>query len=489
MNQPDPSQRLSSDIQIPTCHGGLEALNEEHSYFIEDIEGALPQDLVGTFYRNGPGRLKVGDDTFGHWFDGDGMICALSFTPGRAHFMNRYVRTPKYVKETRLNRIEYRGFGTQRPGGLWANFLRPPANPANTNTVLHGNKLLALNEGGRPFRLDPSNLDTIGEYNYEGSLKPYNVFSAHGKIDPRSGNYYNFGSGFGGVGLSGLKPCLYLYKISGNGEMVTTSKLDIESFPFCHDYVISDKYAVFFLSSIVLENFFDILLGRTSLADQASYNPNRPMKILIVSLDDFSKVCEVETEPGATIHFGNAWQTGDELFVDVMVQDNFDANDMLRDVFNSEKFGGGEYRRYQIDLNRKTAVHSKVCDTESEFPTFDTRYTGLLNRQTYSAVSVDNGHNSFFNGIQRVSHDGEVELLELSPGYFGSEPLFAPGSGSRDEGDGYILELVYNAHAHRSELVILSGNSLHTEVARLILKHHIPHQFHGFFATEVRAEF
>ena len=44
--------------EIPSCRGGLENLDEEHSYWIDEIEGEVPIDLEGTFFRNGPGRIK-----------------------------------------------------------------------------------------------------------------------------------------------------------------------------------------------------------------------------------------------------------------------------------------------------------------------------------------------------------------------------------------------------------------------------------------------
>ena len=43
---------VKGNNEIPTCHGGLENLDEEHSYTITDIEGDLPSDLTGTFFRN-----------------------------------------------------------------------------------------------------------------------------------------------------------------------------------------------------------------------------------------------------------------------------------------------------------------------------------------------------------------------------------------------------------------------------------------------------
>ncbi len=87
---------IPGDNQIPTCHRGLENLDEEHDYWIDEVDGDLPDDLQGTFFRNGPGRQKIGETPYGHWFDGDGMICAVTFDSVRVHVKNRYVRTPKY---------------------------------------------------------------------------------------------------------------------------------------------------------------------------------------------------------------------------------------------------------------------------------------------------------------------------------------------------------------------------------------------------------
>ncbi|MEM7017926.1 MAG: carotenoid oxygenase family protein, partial [Pseudomonadota bacterium] len=256
--------------EIPTCHAGHEPLNEELSYWVDDIEGTLPKNLTGTFFRNGPGRLKVGNDQFGHWFDGDGMLCAFSFVNGKVHFKNRYVRTPKYVKESETGRIEFRGFGTQRHGGLLGNLFKLPANPANTSIAYHGDHLLALNEGGKPFKLLPDTLETVGEYTYEGELGPANVFSAHGKIEPKSGYYFNFGSGVD-IKLTGMKGGLNLYRINPQGKLDKKGTVPLDTFPFCHDCAITDRYGIYFINSIVIENGMGIMLGSSSIADNIAY--------------------------------------------------------------------------------------------------------------------------------------------------------------------------------------------------------------------------
>ena len=116
--------QISGTNVIPTCHGGLENLDDEHSYLIEEIEGVVPSDLNGTFFRNGPGRQRIGDQKYGHWFDGDWYVMRIYFQKGKVHFKNRYVRTPKYVEETVAQTIKYRGFGTQIPGGMRKNLFK-----------------------------------------------------------------------------------------------------------------------------------------------------------------------------------------------------------------------------------------------------------------------------------------------------------------------------------------------------------------------------
>jgi all-trans-8'-apo-beta-carotenal 15,15'-oxygenase len=126
------------------------------------VDGEVPTELSGTFFRNGPGRQRIGGRPYGHWLDGDGMLCAFTFLDGRVHFRNRYARTPKYVEETAAQAVLYRGFGTQIPGGWRRNILKMLANPANTDTIYHGGHLLALNEGGKPWELRPDTLDAGG---------------------------------------------------------------------------------------------------------------------------------------------------------------------------------------------------------------------------------------------------------------------------------------------------------------------------------------
>lgn len=477
------SSVLKGSNEAPSCHGGLENLDEEHDYWIEDIDGEVPANLSGTFLRNGPGRQRIGGRPYGHWFDGDGMLSQFSFVDGRVHFRNAYVRTPKYVEETAAQKILYRGFGTQIPGGWTKNVLRFPANPANTSIIYHGGKLLALNEGGRPWEVRPGSLETVGEYDYEGALAR-KTFSAHGKVHPRTGHYFNFGAGASGAGIK-PQPCLNLYRIDASGTMINTGQVPLETFPFCHDFALSDKYGIYFINSIVFGGMGKFVLGTGTMSDGVHFDNDQALKIIVVDLDTLQVAREFETDPGAIIHFGNAFDDGDEVVVDGMFQDNFAANETLADVFNpSGRFGGGYYNRYRLNMASGAMTCERISDQECEFPTFNPQVAGQRHGMTWTACSVDNGANSFFNGFQRVDFDGHSTLVTLPPGHYGSEPMFAPAADAAREDDGYLLEVVYDGFKHRSELQVYRADDVADRVCTLRLPHHLPHQFHGHFVSQ-----
>ena len=112
-------------------------VREEHDGPLEIVEGAIPPELRGVLYRNGPGRLERGGHVYGHLFDGDGMICRYAFEGGAVRYRNRFVRTREYLDEEQADQIRYRNFGTNLPGGMLANIGRLRfKNAANTHVML-----------------------------------------------------------------------------------------------------------------------------------------------------------------------------------------------------------------------------------------------------------------------------------------------------------------------------------------------------------------
>ena len=71
---------------------------------LEVVEGKVPEDLSGTFYRathDPQFPPYLGDDIY---VNGDGMISMFRFENGHVDFKSRYVRTDRYVMQEKARR-------------------------------------------------------------------------------------------------------------------------------------------------------------------------------------------------------------------------------------------------------------------------------------------------------------------------------------------------------------------------------------------------
>ena len=81
--------------KTPSYTGVFEPIRIESDVADLDIEGEVPADLDGAFYRVQPDPKfppLLGDDIA---FNGDGMIAQFRFKGGRVDFKQRYVQTDK----------------------------------------------------------------------------------------------------------------------------------------------------------------------------------------------------------------------------------------------------------------------------------------------------------------------------------------------------------------------------------------------------------
>ena len=155
------------------------------------IAGAVPADLYGTYYRNGPNARFAPLGSYTYPLDGDGMLHAVHFRDGRATYSNRYVRTPSMAAEERAGRALWGGIMTpMMPSAeevgpeLAATYKDLP----DVNVVSHAGRLLALAESARPFEMTDM-LDTVGPCYFDGKL-PKGI-TAHPKIDPVTGELWS----------------------------------------------------------------------------------------------------------------------------------------------------------------------------------------------------------------------------------------------------------------------------------------------------------
>ena len=467
---------------------GYESQPNECDYWIEDIEGEIPADLNGTFFRNGPGLLDINGQKIAHPFDGDGMISAIAIKNGRARYQNRYVETEGYLAEKKAGKILYRGvFGTQKPGGWLANiFDLKVKNIANTNIIYWGGKLLALWEAGQPHRLDPKTLATIGLDDLDGILESGQAFSAHPRIekgkDGKNDVLINFSV------KPGLSSTITIFEFDTKGKLLKRQERIIPGFAFLHDMVITPNYCIFFQNPVSL-NPFPFLLGLKSAGQCITFNPNLPTQIILIPRNGKDEMKILETEPCFVFHHANAWEENGFVFVESIVYKSFPQVEPNADFLDVD-FDGipeGQLWRFQMDLEAQKVEHQLIESRTCEFPTLHPDRVGQPYRYLYIGAADAPTGNAPLQAVLKIDWEtGERQIWSAAPRGFAGEPIFVPRPGGAAEDDGWLLVLMYDGANHRSELVILDAGDLTKEpVARLHLKHHVPYGLHGSFTPEL----
>ena len=466
---------------------GYTSQPNEYGYWIEDIEGEIPNGLQGTLFRNGSGLLDVGESPLAHPFDGDGMVCRFSFFPnGKVYFHNRFVRTEGSLADQKAQKILYRGFATQKPGGWLANFLDLKLkNVANTSVLYWADRLWALWEAGQPHRLDPATLETLGCDRFlESVLQPGQPLSAHPRIIKDENTNEEILVTYGTRGALSSK--LTIFEFDRRGKLLKQHAHSLAGFGFLHDMLVTSSTCIFINNSFVFDGL-SFLLGLKGGEECLKFQRDRPTQIILVSRHDDFKMQIVETDPCFAFHHGNAWEEEGKIWFDSVGYDSFPQTQTGQDFRQNAPylFPKGQLYRFCIDRDRQTVRSYLLEERGCEFPTINRDRCGRSYRYVYLGAAHAVDENAPLQAILKIDwQTGERQLWSVAPRGFVSEPIFVPAPDGREEDEGWLLVLVYDAAKHRSKLVILDARDLHRgAIAQLHLTHHIPHDFHGTWTS------
>ncbi|MCW6035024.1 carotenoid oxygenase family protein [Spirulina subsalsa FACHB-351] len=485
-------QRSNLSYNLKDWQGGYESLRQESAYWIDEVEGEVPTQLEGTFFRNGPGLFDIGGQSIKHPFDGDGMVCAFSFRGGRVHFQNRFVRTEGFLKEQAAGKILYRGvFGTQKPGGWLANLLDMQfKNIANTNVLYWGGKLLALWEGAEPHRLDPKNLETVGLDYLGGMLKPGQAFAAHPRLDPASI-------------WDGGEPCLVnfstevgastqirVYEFSLEGKLRRQQVHSVPGFAFIHDFALTPHYYIFFQNPVKF-NPLPYLLGLRGAGECMDLQTEQPTRIIVIPRDvNASQGVQIlESPAGFIFHHANAFEVDErKIAVDSVCYASYVKlkNEVDFREVDFEALEPGLLWRFHLDLDQQTVKRECWGERCCEFPVVHPEKVGRNARYVYLGAGHATGGNAPLQAVVKMDlWEKRSDCYSFAPRGYVGEPIFVPKPEGEAEDEGWLLVLVYDASHHRSKLVILDAQDLaQGAIATLHLKHHIPYGLHGTWTPE-----
>ena len=431
--------------------GNFAPVPEEVTASDLEVRGAIPPELAGCYYRNGP-NPRSGDSP--HWFLGDGMIHGVAFEGGEARwYRNRWVRTRPF-SEGDENAILVSDEGV----------IDRTVAKANTHVIGHAGKLLALVESSFPTELTRE-LETVGIYDFDGRLAT--AMTAHPKICPTTGELHFFGYSF-------MPPYLTYHVADASGVLVKSEEIPGPGPTMMHDFAITESQVVFLDLPIVFSPE-QLALGTMPY----TWNDDYGARLGVMPRGGTgADVRWFEIDPCYIFHPLNAFDEGDQVVLDVARYP-----ELWRE--GPADFRTSSLHRFRIDRTSGRVSDAALDDRGVEFPRVDPRREGRPYRFGY-AVQYENGPDApAFNAlIQYDLERGTSRRHDFGPGRVPGEAVFVPASADSAEDEGWALALVYDETRNGSELVILDATSFDKPpVASIALPQRVPFGFHGSWVS------
>jgi all-trans-8'-apo-beta-carotenal 15,15'-oxygenase len=460
--------------------GLLTSLPEEHDYACE-VEGQL-DGLNGTLYRVGPGLYDRGADRKRMMLDGDGMVQALRFRGGQAHFRNRFVRTNKFVEEAAANRFLYPTFSCHGSGPWRNNLGLSLPNQANTTVLAWGGKLWAFDEGQQPYALD-DRLETLGQ----PPLDPKNpdlAYWAHWKLDASHHQVHCLSIS------QGRKPTATINSLAADGSVAVRRSIELPRVVYIHDWFVTEKHFAFLLHPAYIDfaKMLQVLIGRETFSEAIQWRPERG-GVLVVAERDSDAVRTIECPACWMWHAINAYEDGDRLMLDFIgaeVGGGLGTGDsplfqVMRGVLPDDLGNASNFlRRWEVDL-AAGGIAEHVIDASANFELPGMSATERT-KPYCSAFMVRSAAGELFpNAICRLDgRDLSTMSYEFGAGEYCGEPVVLDCIGGPRAK--YLVTPVYSAASKRSSFALLDMEDISTgPVARIHLRHHVPVSFHGYW--------
>lgn len=467
------------------------ALRMEIPYVECTVEGTLPNELQGAFFRLG-GRWyyppKFSDDIPLH---ADGFMSMFRIQDGRVGYAGRFVETDRLRANREKGRMRfgyYRNRITDDPDVAGIN-----ASAANTAAFAFAGKLLALKEDSLPYEIDPVTLETIGMFDFGGAFRS-KTFTAHPKVDGGTGELVTFGYQAEGP----LTEDVFLYVIAPDGTVRNEIRIKVPWLDMIHDIAITRDHILLPLGGFAVD--------RDRLADGGAlwqWDPGVPARIGILRRDGDGSDLRWFTGPKrCLLHTFNAFESGTKIVLDAPFYRG-NPFPFLRSVDGSPwhpSFGEAVVRRLTFD----PASSGNAWKEEVLFDTIigdlgdvDPRKMGDQHRYCFSGHELpraeDEKEASFARPPWPISNsyvrfdiqERAMEMLRLPSHVSLGECVFVPRSPSSPEGDGFLIGVGDDLIDQVSHLIVADASNLEAgPVATARLPFQAGPQVHGCWVFE-----
>ncbi|MFK8043043.1 carotenoid oxygenase family protein [Congregibacter sp.] len=472
-------------LDNPYLHGPYAPTVHEISQDGLAVEGELPTDLVGGYFRNGPNPVYEPKNRY-HPFDGDGMVHGVYFKGGEASYSNRWIKTEALEGERQSGR-------SISPGvmGPFDYSVSPFGikDTSNTDVAYYRNQLITMwYNAGNPCALHGQSLDTMQGFDIAG--RKHRRMSAHSSVDWATGEFLFFDYGD--------EPPFMTYGVAdASGKLLHETEVELPGPRLPHDMGYTENYMVlhdlpfFHDMNVLRQHRRRVLTFHTDIPTRFGIAPRYPDRA------GSSAVKWFECEPCYILHTSNCWEEGDWVIMDGCRSTNPmpDAGGDGGELAHMLAYMRLEANNYRWRFNLKTGEvrEGDLDDLNTEFNKINLHFKGVKSRYAYHQripLLHEGGHTLRFTGLVKYDNDsGRRWEWDYGPGVFGSEAVFAPRVGAgRDsaEDDGYVITLATDSKDWSSWSLVFDASDIEQgPIARVRMPQRVPY---GFHATWVRGE-
>ena len=420
------------------------------------VTGTIPAGLDGRYLRIGPNPVTPPDAASYHWFLGDGMAHGVRIQGGKAlWYRNRWVRS---------NAVSAALGEPPVPGAR-----NPRSDTANTNIVGIGGRTYAIVEaGGKPVELD-DDLNTLAHNPFDGTLE--NGFSAHPHIDPATGHSHAI------TYDAATQDRVWHVVVDAQGKVIREEPVRVAGGPSIHDCAITENHVLVFDLPVTF-SMKSLLQGHSF---PYAWNESHAARVGLLPKNGTSDdVIWCDVDPAYVFHPANARENADgSVSVEVIAHDS---------MFARSRFGPDSRRsrleRWDIDPKARSVARHVLHDRNQEFPRYDERRTCGAYRYVYTMALPDADHVEMTIAATSLYkhdlHSGETCTHDFGPDRHPGEFVFIPAREDAAEDEGWLMGLVVDMAAGKTELVILDAQNFGgTPQAVIHIPHRVPPGFHG----------
>ncbi|MEZ5743299.1 MAG: carotenoid oxygenase family protein [Sphingomonadaceae bacterium] len=440
-------------------------------------EGTIPAELNGAFFRVQPDPQfppRLGDDIA---FNGDGMITRFHIHDGQCDFRQRWAKTDKWKLENEAGKALF---------GAYRNPLTDDESvkgryrsTANTNAWIYAGKLWAMKEDSPALLMDPATMESEAFETWQGRMKSQ-TFTAHPKIDPKTGNMVAIGYAASGLCTDDVS---YM-EIAPDGELVREAWFKVPYYCMMHDFGITEDYLLVHIVPSI---------GSWERLEKGlphfGFDTTMPVYLGVIPRKDGVADEDIRwfrRDNCFASHVVNAWQEGSKIhFLIPESKNNFfpffpdvhgapfkpeESVTHITDWVVDMASNGDEFERIE-----------RLTDTFSEFPRIDDRFTGQKTRWTWGlevdlkrpieAVGGSAGGAPMNCLFLKDLETGAEQHWWAGPTSTLQEPCFIPRSADAPEGDGWIVQVCNRLEERNSDLLIFDALEIEKGPVAIV---HIP---------------